>query len=410
MLLVTPVPTDGPLFIFGAPRSGTTQMLRLSRDVLGYNGGDEGSVWQSVKALDDHFKRILHGLADVDADGLRGFSLLRFSKEKIVDEYIRSLVDFHHREYGAGPFVDKTPGGEAIAAAPILKAHLPSAKFIFMKRRGIENVLSHLRRFPDRSFETACQQWARPMQRWLETRDQLQPACIEIDQWELDATPAAVARRVTEFLRRGDPREVEKYLATHFPEKTQVGRYSDYISLQNTGWDEHSQQHFCDTCGELMEAFGYVMDRGDGVVASGDSVDLVASPNCERWKVQDGNQWIDTRGPGLRLHPSDAKAPPARLRLGGVLKPGRYRFDAEVLVFDERCCPHRLVMSASGKASPRSWSVSLDGARLGRVEWTEAVIELKETSDLQLDIVLDDAKAPTLFSATQLVSAIFTRL
>lgn len=407
---MTSEPSVGPLFILGAPRSGTSQMLRLARDVLGYRGGDEGSVWQSVKALDDHFRRVAHGLADADPEGLRGFSLMRLSREKIVHEYVRSLIGFHEREYGAGPLVDKTPGGEMIAAAPILKAHLPSARFIFMKRRGIENVLSQGRRFPSRTFEAACQQWARPMQRWLEVRDTLKPDCIEVDQWELDATPAAVARRVTAFLGRGDPGEVERYLATHFPEKTQVGRYSEYVSLQNTRWDEQQQQHFCDTCAELMSAFGYVMDRGDGVIASGEFVDLVASPNCERWKVQDANQWIDTRGPGLRLHPNAADAPPVRLRLGGALKPGRYRFEAEALVFDERCAPHRLVMSVSGAASPRTWSVSLEGARLGRVSWTEAVIEVEETSDLELEVVLDDPTGTPLFSATQLVSALFTQL
>src|SRR5271169_560307 len=133
---------DGPLFIFGAPRSGTTQMLRLCQEVLHYKGAPEGCVWQSVKALDDHFKRIMNELEGVDGSGTANFSVVRFSREKIVDLYAGMLLDVHQREFGTGPFVDKTPGGEIIVGAPLLKQLFPSAKFIFMKRRGIENVLS----------------------------------------------------------------------------------------------------------------------------------------------------------------------------------------------------------------------------------------------------------------------------
>jgi hypothetical protein len=54
----------GPLFILGARRSGTTQMLRMSKELLGYAGGVEGFVWQSVKALDDHFSRVTIALVE----------------------------------------------------------------------------------------------------------------------------------------------------------------------------------------------------------------------------------------------------------------------------------------------------------------------------------------------------------
>jgi len=147
-------------------------------------------------------------------------------------------------------------------------------------------------------------------------------------------------------------------------------------------------------------------DRSAAEVPNGRLVDLVG----EGWSVQDGNPWIATHAPGLRLHPNDGDKPPPSLRLAGALRPGRYRFDAEVLVFDSRCCPHRLVISLSGNASPNTWSVSLDGTRKGRVEWKRAVIEVNETSDARLELVVDDPTTKADYSATHLVSATFTRL
>ena len=148
--------------------------------------------------------------------------------------------------------------------------------------------------------------------------------------------------------------------------------------------------------------------RADAV--SGPSVDLVGPLIGEGWSVQDGNQWIVTQTPGLRLHPNHGDRPPPRLRLADALRPGRYRFDADVLVFDNRCCAHRLVMSLSGAASPNSWSVSLSGARKGRVQWTQAIVDVSEPSDVQLELVVDDAATRADYSATRLVSASFTRL
>ena len=77
----------GALFIFGAPRSGTTQLLRLCKDMLQYVGGVEGCIWQSVKALDDHFRRVLLQLDGVDGDGTKDFAIVSLSREKIVAEY-----------------------------------------------------------------------------------------------------------------------------------------------------------------------------------------------------------------------------------------------------------------------------------------------------------------------------------
>jgi hypothetical protein len=68
------------LFILGAPRSGTTLVLRLCQEVFDYRGAPEGHVWQSLEALDDHFRRIECDLAANPPRDVEAFALFRLSR------------------------------------------------------------------------------------------------------------------------------------------------------------------------------------------------------------------------------------------------------------------------------------------------------------------------------------------
>jgi hypothetical protein len=398
-----------PLFILGAVRSGTSVMLRLCREILGYEGGTEGHVWQSVRALDDHFTRVDQAQSHFGEAAVAGFSVTKISRGQLVAGYVDALLSLHKKTYGSKSFIDKTPGPEAIRAALSLKAQMPSAKFIFMKRRGIENVQSQLRRFAGCSFEVACSTWARPMRQWLEVRESLAPNCMEVDQADLDREPAMVAAQLCDFIGRGAPEAVEKFLRERFPEKTKAGDYGDYIALGNTGWDDTQMQLFSEICGEMMGAYGYAMSGATGV-AVGEQIDLAARPTCARWRVSSGNRWIHVQGPGLDLHPNELGKPSPTLRMVRALEPGRYRFEGEAVVHDPRCRPQRLVMSVSGDAEPSEWSLPLDGAHIGRHPWRIASVEIREPSDLVLEVVLDPSSPDGAYSATRLISAIFFRL
>src|SRR6185503_15022510 len=76
---------------------------------------------------------------------------------------------------------------------------LPNAKFIFCKRRGIENILSRQTKFAG-DFEAHCQGWAFTMQAWLETAPQLGNSAIMVDQREMAVQPESAAGRIAEFL------------------------------------------------------------------------------------------------------------------------------------------------------------------------------------------------------------------
>ena len=399
---------QGPLFILGAQRSGTTQVLRLCRDVYGYRGGEEGRVWASVHALDAHFRRVELDLLPISNSRLSDFTLLRLTRAQLVARYVAMLLEMHVETYGS-PLVDKALGPEAIQAAPLIAEAAPHARFLFMRRRGIENVLSQMRRFPNSPFETACLIWARTMNAWRRTRESLGASAIEIDQRDLEAAAQSVARALTNFLGHGDADAASRYLTTHFPEKTSKGGYARYLSFSATGWNHDQRQIFHEICSEEMAAYGYSLS-GDSPTPAGEKIDFAAAPQLSRWTQENGNSWILTSGPGLRLHPNFGDKGPAVLRCPAALEPGEYSFEAEIVVFDARCQPHCIELSLGGDSQPAKLSIRLEGAMQGRVEWSQPKIAIRAPANLELSIALEEGIVDAAFSATQITSLAFTRL
>jgi hypothetical protein len=401
-------PTQHQVFILGVERSGTTQMLRLCKDLLGYFGASEGSVWQSVHALDNHFRRVEFDRASVPLAKRQHFSIFRLAREAIVERYVETLRDMHISSFGGARLVDKSLGCEAIRAAPVILKTLPKAKFIFMRRRGIENVLSQRRHFPDRPFESACKAWARTMKTWLEQRDFLGESAIEIDQRDLALDPKRVAARLRRFLDHGDEAAMAHYLTTRFPEKTATGDYSRYLALNSTGWDEHERQTFVDCCADMMSAYGYEMS-GETIGFVGEAIDIAANPQVSPWRIENNNPWINLNGPGLLLHPNPIGKPAVVLARAAALPPGAYRFEAEVVVFEHKSQPLRLNLSLEAGARPSRFTLLLDGSMQGSVAWSESNIEAPETSSVTISLELDAAAESHAYSAIQIVSAKFSR-
>ena len=109
----------------------------------------------------------------------------------VIGSAFRDLAD---RLFSSRYWVDKTPNVDMIRLAPTLLRLWPKAKFIYMKRRGIENLMSRLRKFPDTiTFHTHCADWAESMEVWEKVRTQLGRSSIEVDQRHMLSESDAVA-------------------------------------------------------------------------------------------------------------------------------------------------------------------------------------------------------------------------
>jgi hypothetical protein len=183
-----------PVFIVGSPRSGTSALA----DVLwhiGYQGKGEGHFLTLLRGIDaivdDHYVRFPGApmLGNIDKHDL---------KRRLFETFRTVANDVNSK----APWFDKTPNLEMILVIPILRELWPGSVFVFAKRRGIENVISRMKKFPDTPFENHCADWAGSMAAWRTIRPQLPPGCfIEVEQRDMIQQPERAARSLCAFLQ-----------------------------------------------------------------------------------------------------------------------------------------------------------------------------------------------------------------
>lgn len=230
---------------------------------IGYNGFLEGnflSLLYSVnQVVDRHYvwfpgddQRVL--LSNVDKPDL---------KRKLF-ESIRTVANTLNPEE---PWFDKTGNPEMILAIPIVRGLWPDAVFVFAKRRGIENVISRITKFPGHPFEYHCANWAKNMSSWRAIRDQIPAECfIEVEQRKMVQQSQDAARELCAFLGVGDGMLpiATKVMETHRPQETTKGSASRTCSLDTSGWTREQIEVFLKNCEAEMKAYGYTLDERYG--------------------------------------------------------------------------------------------------------------------------------------------------
>jgi hypothetical protein len=139
----------------------------------------------------------------------------------------------------------------------------PNARFIYMRRRGLENLDSRLRKFPGLDFEAQCREWALSVQGWYAIVDSLGSAAIEIDQLYMAQNPAQVAVALSGFLDLPASAldRVAQALAFDHPERTGE-RFGAAAELSDLAWPSGYLETFRSVCGEAMRLAGYSEDAG----------------------------------------------------------------------------------------------------------------------------------------------------
>jgi hypothetical protein len=226
---------------------------------VGYHGYREGLFFSLMftidRAIDRHFltfnepdnKQIL--VSNVDIKSL---------KSRVLGVF-KQIGDVHQK-----PWFDKTGNPEMIHTIPIIRQLWPNSVFIFMKRRGIENVRSRLKKFPTHGFRYHCADWARNMLTWSEVRTGLPSSCyIEIDQQDMIADGKAVAERIAGFLDAGVDAadKMTNLMKSSRPQETAAGSAELIFSMESVGWTEAQREVFMAECKEAMVRFGYRFDE-----------------------------------------------------------------------------------------------------------------------------------------------------
>ena len=250
-----------PVFVTGSVRSGTSALTDVLRDV-GYHGWGEGHFLSLIHyieaAVDQHFKTF--GLPP-DPEVMLG-NIDRLELKRKLFETFRTLAN--ESNYAEGPWFDKTPDPGMIEAIPIVRELWPVSVIVFLKRRGIENVISRMKKFPGDSFESHCVGWAGSMAAWRKTRQQLPPECfIEVEQRDMIQRPAPTTRSLCEFLQVDESAVPAacKVMSTPGPQESEKGSASKTLSLAESGWTVEQTETFLKHCESEMKEFGYTMDE-----------------------------------------------------------------------------------------------------------------------------------------------------
>lgn len=292
-----------PVFILGAPRSGTSVISAILRDELGYQGENEGHIWtlyqQLQAALDSHQRFIKESFPPRPVTTYQ-----RITYERVSTDLLDTFKRYVDELYDGKPWCDKTPSPQLISFAPTLQTIFPGAAFIVMKRRGIENILSAQRKFRDRDFRLSCQIWNWCAEAFLEVQDRIERMLV-LDQADLLATPAESMARMVAFLELadGDVERCTAYLNSHFPERTHIGA-GEQLSLEATGWSEEQRRIFLEVCGHSMNDLGYKLE------------------GTESFEVKNTNKWCqvseDPFAKPTVIHPNPPGQPHPILRYRAV--------------------------------------------------------------------------------------------
>jgi hypothetical protein len=254
-----------PVFVVGSFRSGTTAISLALQQATRYRGFPEGHVLdvacRLVNAISAHFE-VKDAWTPSEFTAMFHLGRMphaRFRAETI--ELLRRLA----APYTTPFWCDKTPTPQMIASVPIISQAWPNGRFIFMKRRGLENLRSRLRKFPQANFLGQCREWALIMSEWRSVRGTIPNRFIEIDQRSLLFDAGSTAARVGQFLDL-NAAEIEAFrgvLGRVRPEAT--GRPEDIVSdPSELGWSAEQIEIFQRVCGAEMDAYGYTYDEEYG--------------------------------------------------------------------------------------------------------------------------------------------------
>lgn len=244
-----------PVFIVGSPRSGTTILVQALFNA-GYNGYYEGNLLGLSKSIQDCIEGYFISNDHDEASTLIGNVAL----EELQDSFFDVMKRYVDKLNPVSPWLDKTGNPETIMLLPRIMKAWPSSKVIFAKRRGIENIISRVIKFPERDFKYHCADWARNMKSWREIRSGLdQERIIEIDQYDIAHNPAEVSDKLAALLNLSSDElaKMKNTFDSDRPQKTNDGSFRKRISLDEAGWSDQDKTLFIEICGEEMKQYQY---------------------------------------------------------------------------------------------------------------------------------------------------------
>ena len=248
-------PEQHPVFILGPARSGTSALALGLLTCRRYEGSGEGHLLPLAQQMLRLISTYYNDRLELTQDDTVLRSVDRTAFERMV---VRGFVQLTRALFPTGHWLDKTPTAEMVRVAPLMQQIWPNARFIFLRRRVVENILSRKRKFPQNTLENHYLDWVDVLSAWHGVRTSLGSAALELDQLEMALEPVVVAGKIAAFLKMPaqEAREFTEFLASERPEQTSaaVGMVSTIDDLQLAPDVLRELRKACDP---VMKLYGY---------------------------------------------------------------------------------------------------------------------------------------------------------
>lgn len=255
-----------PVFVVGCVRSGTSAVARALREGAEISGFREGNVLSMMQRMLREVARQYEHLPEDILERKKSLMLANCEREALETHVVNWFAALYAKQLGTGRWYDKSPesypGAPMVRACPVVVRLFPRARFIFCIRRGIEQVMSCLRKFPSTNFKAWCRVWRDAAYAWHEVKEQLGDRAIAIEQHELALRPDLVSERIQELLglSAAHGQAMESVLRGARVEQTQFAQDSRFIGLDETPWSAEERRIFSEICGPAMEGAGFSME------------------------------------------------------------------------------------------------------------------------------------------------------
>ncbi len=251
-----------PVFVLGSARSGTSALARAVRDGTDYAGYNEGAILDLMTPLQQTVRHFYEEKEKIPLSDRAGMMISKIPEEYFATGISALFASAVSDLFPSRHWFDKTPTAHMILAAPSLLRLWPNARFIFMKRRGLENLMSRMRKFPNSPFKGHCSSWSACMEAWRSVRGDLAGRALELDQHFLARHPIQSAEAIGRLLTL-EPKVVEKVaevMGGYKPEQT-GGSVLEVLDASTLTWDPSQWALFERICGPSMTYYGYSRDQ-----------------------------------------------------------------------------------------------------------------------------------------------------
>jgi len=253
-----------PIFICGAARSGTSLLTdainhSLKNFITDFKADYCGEgffidILQKINALVDEFYE--HNKVELTENTL----ISKIPKLKLYQNLAFVVKSLCQEVYLNKRWTDKTPTASAIANLPFVAELWPDAKFVYIQRRGLENINSRLKKFPQLDFYAHCLDWRLCIANWIKVKDNLVPGnIIEIEHYNIVNKPEEVSNLLADFLLL-DKEPITHAFKNIFPQLTNQEGYKN-LSIHTVPWSEAQKDCFLEICAEIMWQNNYSLDE-----------------------------------------------------------------------------------------------------------------------------------------------------